>query len=59
MVLITSWADSTVLSLDGDKLVRRISGFGTPPADVTYDAGRRQVGIVSLVDNRFELWTLP
>jgi hypothetical protein len=48
-----------VLSLDGDKLVRRISGFGTPPADVTYDAGRRQVGIVSLVDNRFELWTLP
>lgn len=59
MVLITSWADSTVLSLDGATLVRRIGGIGTPPADVTYDAARHQVGIVSLQDNRFELWTLP
>lgn len=58
MVLITSWADSSVESLEGGKLVRRISGFGSP-ADVTYDAAHHRVGVVLLQENRFELWTLP
>ncbi len=58
MVLITSWADSSVESVEGDKLVRRIGGFGSP-ADVTYDAARRLVGVVLLQQSRFELWTLP
>jgi sugar lactone lactonase YvrE len=57
-VLITSWADSSVESVEGDKLVRRIGGFGSP-ADVTYDAARHRVGVVLLQQNRFELWTLP
>lgn len=58
LILITSWADSSVASLEGTRLVRRISGRA-PPADVTYDARRHQVGIVSMVASRFELWTLP
>lgn len=58
MVLITSWADSSVESVEGGKLVRRIGGFGSP-ADVTYDAARHRVGVVLLQDDRFELWTLP
>jgi hypothetical protein len=58
MVLITSWADSSVESVEGDKLVRRIGGFGSP-ADVTYDAVRHRVGVVLLQQNQFELRTLP
>ena len=58
-ILITSWNDSSVLSLRGHSLVRRIGKLNTPIADVSMDARRHQVGIVSLVANRFELWTLP
>lgn len=58
-ILITSWNDSSILSLNGRTLDRRIGGLKAPPADVTEDARRHQVGIVYLVANRFELWTLP
>ncbi len=58
MVFVTSWADSSVESVEGGKLVRRIGGFGSP-ADVTYDAAHHRVGVVLLQENRFELWTLP
>lgn len=58
-ILITSWNDSSVLSLRGHTLVRRIGKLASPIADVSMDAHRHQVGIVSLVANRFELWTLP
>jgi len=58
-ILITSWNDSSILSLRGHELVRRIGKLDTPIADVSMDARRHQVGIVCLVANRFELWTLP
>lgn len=58
-ILITSWNDSSILSLRGRTLDRRIGGLTAPPADVSEDARRHQVGIVYLVANRFELWTLP
>jgi sugar lactone lactonase YvrE len=58
-VLITSWNDSSVSSLEGNRLVRRVAGLDMPPADASMDARRRQVGIVSLAVDRFELWTLP
>jgi sugar lactone lactonase YvrE len=58
-ILITSWNDSSVMSLRGHELVRRIGKLTAPVADVSMDARRHQVGIVSLVANRFELWTLP
>ncbi len=58
MVLVTSWNDSSVSTLEGKMLVRRIGGLA-PPADVSMDTRRHQVGIVSLVANRFELWRMP
>jgi sugar lactone lactonase YvrE len=64
-ILITTWNDSSVSQLNsgpdgaGAVLVRRLGPLGAPPADVSMDARRRQVGIVSLTANRFELWTLP
>jgi sugar lactone lactonase YvrE len=58
-ILITSWADSTILQLKGATLVPRIARLSAPPADVSEDARRHRVGIAYLVANRFELWTLP
>jgi hypothetical protein len=58
-ILITSWNDSSVATLEGQKLVPRITKLGYQPADVSMDAGRSRVGIVSLVANRFELWEWP
>jgi hypothetical protein len=58
-ILITSWNDSSVSTLEGPKLVPRISKLSFQPADVSMDAGRSRVGIVSLVANKFELWDWP
>jgi len=58
-VLITSWNDSSVSTLEGSKLVQRIANLPYQPADVSMDVGRSRVGIVSLVANRFELWEWP
>ena len=58
-ILITSWNDSSIMSLHGHELVRRIGRLSAPPADVSEDARRHQVGIAFLAANRFELWTLP
>jgi sugar lactone lactonase YvrE len=56
-ILITSWNDSTVSTLEGNRLVRRLGPLSMTPADVSMDARRGRVGIVSLQANRFELWT--
>ncbi len=58
-VLLTSWGDSTVNDLAGDKVVRLMGPFPAAPADIAVDAARKRVGIVLLTANRFELWTLP
>jgi sugar lactone lactonase YvrE len=58
-ILVTIWNDSSVAVLEGDRLVRRIGPLRMTPADVSMDAKRHQVGIVSLEANRFELWTWP
>lgn len=58
-ILITSWNDSSVMSLRGHELIRKIGKLDMPIADVSMDARRHHVGIVSLVADRFELWTLP
>jgi len=58
-ILITSWNDSSVSTLEGPKLVPRITKLSYQPADVSMDAGRSRVGIVSLVANKFELWEWP
>jgi len=58
-ILITSWNDSSVSTLEGPKLVPRISKLGYEPSDVSMDAGRSRVGIVSVVADKFELWEWP
>jgi hypothetical protein len=58
-ILITSWNDSSISTLEGPKLVPRISKLPYPPADVSMDVGRSRVGIVSLANDRFELWEWP
>jgi sugar lactone lactonase YvrE len=56
-ILITAWNDSTVSTLEGTRLVPRIGPLDMTPADVSLDARRHHVGIVSMEANRFELWT--
>lgn len=58
-ILITSWNDSSVATLEGPKLIPRITNLPYQPADVSMDPARSRVGIVSLVANRFELWEWP
>jgi len=58
-ILITSWNDSSVATLEGPKLIPRITNLPYQPADVSMDPVRSRVGIVSLVANRFELWEWP
>jgi sugar lactone lactonase YvrE len=57
-VYITSWGDSTVSTFDGKNLTAVIHA-ASPPADISVDAKRHQGGVVYLLANRFELWTLP
>jgi sugar lactone lactonase YvrE len=58
-VLLTSWGDSTVNDLEGSKVVRLLGPMQSAPADIAVDAARKQMGVVLLEANRFELWTLP
>jgi len=58
-ILITSWNDSSVSTLDDNRLVRRIGHLEIVPADVSMDEQHGRVGIVSVVAGEFELWTWP
>jgi sugar lactone lactonase YvrE len=57
-IVITSWNDSSVSTLEGSNLVRRVV-LSMPPADASVDMRRGRVGVVSMVPNRFELWPWP
>lgn len=58
-IVVTSWNDSTVSTLERGQLVARIGPLSMTPADVSLDARHGRAGIVSLEANRFELWTWP
>ena len=57
-ILITVWNDSSVSTLEGNKLVKRLR-LSMPPADVSVDVSRGRVGVVSIAVDRFELWPWP
>ncbi len=57
-IVITSWNDSSVSTLEGNSLVKRVV-LSMPPADASVDMRRRRVGVVSMVPDRFELWPWP
>ena len=56
-ILITSWNDSTVSTLEGTRLAHRLGPLTMTPADVSMDVRRGHVGVVSMEAGRFELWT--
>lgn len=58
-ILITSWNDSSVATLEGTRLVPRLARLPFAPADVSMDVAHGRVGIVSLTTNTFELWSWP
>lgn len=57
-IVITIWNDSTVSTLTGNKLVKKIR-LSMPPADASLDVSRGRVGVVSVAVDRFELWPWP
>jgi hypothetical protein len=57
-ILITSWNDSTVSTLEGNKLVGRVK-LAIPPADVSMDTKRNRIGVVSMMTDQFQLWAWP
>ena len=57
-IVITIWNDSTVSTLEGNKLVKQLR-LSMPPADASVDTKRARVGVVSVDVDRFELWPWP
>ena len=57
-IVVTIWNDSTVSTLNGNKLVKKIR-LSMPPADASVDVSRGRVGVVSVAVDRFELWPWP
>lgn len=57
-IVITIWNDSTVSTLEGNKLVKQLR-LSMPPADASVDTKRGRVGVVSVAVDRFELWPWP
>ncbi len=57
-IIVTIWNDSSVSTLEGTRLVKRVV-LSMPPADASVDARRGRVGVVSVAVDRFELWPLP
>lgn len=54
-ILVTIWDDSSVSTLDGKALTKRVV-LSMPPADASVDAKRGRIGIVSVDKDAFELW---
>ncbi|MFL5483911.1 MAG: SMP-30/gluconolactonase/LRE family protein [Gemmatimonadaceae bacterium] len=57
-IVVTIWNDSSVSTLTGNKLVKRVR-LSMPPADASVDVSRGRVGVVSVAVDRFELWPWP
>ena len=57
-IVITIWNDSSVSTLEGNRLVKRVV-LSMPPADASVDMRRHRVGVVSVQADRFELWPWP
>ena len=54
-ILVTIWDDSSVSTLDGKALTKRVV-LSMPPADASVDVKRGRVGVVSVDKDAFELW---
>lgn len=56
-VLISSWADSAVHVVRGDRMERLITGVNAPAA-IGYDARRNRLLIPSFMENEVEIWEI-
>jgi len=57
-IVVTIWNDSSVSTLQGDHLVKKVV-LSMPPADASVDVRRQRIGVVSVAVDRFELWPWP
>ena len=57
-IIVTVWNDSSVSTLDGNHLTRKLV-LSMPPADASVDVKRGRIGVVSVAVDRFELWPWP
>jgi sugar lactone lactonase YvrE len=57
-ILVSSWSDSSVHLIDGDR-DRRIVRDVIQPADIGVDTRRTRVAIPLALQSRLEIWTLP
>lgn len=57
-IVVTIWNDSSISTLEGARLVKRIV-LSIPPADASVDVRHGRVGVVSMARQRFELWPWP
>jgi len=57
-ILVSSWNDSSVSSVDSGQLVKLVTGI-PGPAGIGYDSRRNRVLIPVLTANRVEVWQLP
>lgn len=58
MILLSSWADSSLYTLDGSTL-RKIAGGLPSPAAIGVDPQRRRLAVPLLMSNRVEVWSIP
>jgi len=57
-LLITSWADSSLFTLEQGRATR-VTGSLPSPADIGWDPGRHRVAVPLLLQDRVEIWELP
>jgi sugar lactone lactonase YvrE len=58
-ILVSSWADSSLLVVEGGKMTPVISGLSSPAADFGIDTQRGQLALPLLMENRVEFRALP
>jgi sugar lactone lactonase YvrE len=57
-ILMSSWADSSLLVVENGKSVPLASGIASP-ADFGVDAKRSRVGVPMMMEDKLEFWDLP
>ena len=51
--VVSTWADSSLFVLEGDKITKLVGGLPSP-ADIAFDAGSGRVAVPLLMENRVE-----
>jgi hypothetical protein len=57
-ILMSSWADSSLLVIENGKAVPVASGIATP-ADFGLDPKRNRVAVPMMLEDKVEFWDIP